>query len=84
MAETEQLAVASLKARRKVLGREHEDTLCAMAMAAHAHSLGERWGEAEKLEKQVLKAFKTKLRVKHLATLVSIANLASTYSDQGR
>ncbi|KAF9730175.1 hypothetical protein PMIN04_012728 [Paraphaeosphaeria minitans] len=53
-AEAEQLAVASLKTRRTVLRREHEDTWWSMAMVAEAYSLGGQWSKAEKLRKQVM------------------------------
>ncbi|CAG8883952.1 unnamed protein product, partial [Penicillium egyptiacum] len=43
-----------------------------------------RWEEAEKLEVQVVETRKTKLGVDHPDTLASMANLASTFSEQGR
>src|SRR6266699_2753243 len=43
-----------------------------------------RWEEAEKLEVQVMETRKTKLGVDHPHTLVSTANLASTFLNQGR
>ncbi|KAK3898990.1 hypothetical protein C8A05DRAFT_37396, partial [Staphylotrichum tortipilum] len=43
-----------------------------------------RWGEAEKLEVQVMETRKTKLGADHPDTLASMANLASTYWNQGR
>ncbi|KAK4175075.1 hypothetical protein QBC36DRAFT_190768, partial [Triangularia setosa] len=43
-----------------------------------------RWGEAEKLQVQVMEARKTKIEADHPSTLTSMANLASTYRNQGR
>ena len=83
-AEAEKMAVQAMKVRKKVLVREQEDTLDAMAMAALAHTLRGRWEEAEKLEVQVMETSKTKLGADHPSTLTSMANLASTYRNQGR
>jgi hypothetical protein len=82
--EAEQLAVASMKTRRTVLGQEHEDTWRGMSMVADAYALGGEWDKAEKLRKQVMERRKTKLGVDHPDTLTSMANLASTYRNQGR
>jgi hypothetical protein len=82
--EAEQLAVASMKTRRTVLGQEHEDTWWGMSMVADAYALGGEWDKAEKLRKQVMETRKTKLGVDHPDTLTSMANLASTYWNQGR
>ncbi|KAJ8118503.1 hypothetical protein OPT61_g520 [Boeremia exigua] len=83
-AEAEQLAVASLKTRQKVLGQEHEDTWWGMSMVAGAYSLGGEWGKAELLQQQVMESRKTKLGADHPSTLTSMANLASTYRNQGQ
>ena len=42
------------------------------------------WGEAEKLQVEVMNARNTKLGSDHPDTLTSMANLASTYRNQGR
>jgi tetratricopeptide (TPR) repeat protein len=78
------LAMKSMKARMKVLGREHEDTLWSVAMVGLVYRVGGRWDEAEGLEVQVMETRKTKLGADHPDTLTSIANLASTYRNQGR
>ncbi|KAF2023397.1 hypothetical protein EK21DRAFT_105340 [Setomelanomma holmii] len=62
-----------MKVQKKVLGQEHQDTLSSMAM-----------NDAEKLEVQVIETCKKKLGADYLDTLTSIANLASTYRNQGR
>ncbi|KAF2678089.1 TPR-like protein [Lentithecium fluviatile CBS 122367] len=78
------LAVKSMKARKKVLGQEHEDTLRSIAMVGLAYKLGGRWSKAEALFVQVMETRKTKLGADHPDTLTSMANLASTYWNQGR
>jgi hypothetical protein len=78
------LATKAMKARKKVLGPEHEDTLFSIAMVGLAYNLGGRWDDAEKLFMQVMENFKTKLGADHPDTLTSMGNLASTYSNQGR
>jgi tetratricopeptide (TPR) repeat protein len=84
IADAEMLATKAMKARKKVLGQAHEDTLWSVAMVGLAYKLGGRWDEAEKLEVQVMETRKTKLGADHPDTLTSMANLASTYSNQGR
>lgn len=82
--EAETLALQSLKVLKKVLGREHEDTLWSMEMVARAYKKGGKWDAAEELEMQVMKTRTTKLGSDHPVTLISMGNLACTYSDQGR
>jgi tetratricopeptide (TPR) repeat protein len=84
IADAEMLATKAMKARKKVLGQEHEDTLWSVAMVGQAYKLGGRWDEAEKLQVQVMETSKTKLGADHPDTLTSMANLASTYWNQGR
>jgi tetratricopeptide (TPR) repeat protein len=78
------LATKSMRARKKVLGKEHRDTLSSMAMVGSAYRLGGQWADAEKLEVQVMETRKKKLGADHPSTLTSMANLASTYRNQGR
>jgi hypothetical protein len=82
--EAEMLATQSLKARKKVLGRDHEDTIWGLAMVASAYKIGGKWDAAEDLEVQVMEIRKTKLGADHPDTLTSMANLASTFWNQGR
>ncbi|RAR04073.1 TPR-like protein [Stemphylium lycopersici] len=84
ISDAEMLATKAMRARKKVLGQEHEDTLWSMAMVGLAYKLGGRWDEAEKLGVQVMEASKTKLGADHPSTLNSMANLAGTYWNQGR
>jgi tetratricopeptide (TPR) repeat protein len=82
--EAEVLATQSFKARKKVLGRDHEDTIWGLAMVASAYKIGGKWDAAEELEVQVMETRKTKLGADHRSTLTSMANLASTFWNQGR
>ena len=83
-ADTQELAAKSAKARKKVYGQDHEDTLNSIHMLAVAYHLGGRMNEAEELDLKVIEARKRVLGDEHLDTLVSMSNLASTYDDQGR
>ncbi|KAF1828098.1 hypothetical protein BDW02DRAFT_458068, partial [Decorospora gaudefroyi] len=49
VADAEFLATKAMKARKKVLGQEHEETLWSVAMVGLAYKLGGRWDDAEKL-----------------------------------
>ncbi|KAG9235944.1 putative kinesin [Amylocarpus encephaloides] len=92
--ETQNMAVHVMKVRRKILGNECSDTLDGMAMVGLAYSLNGRWDDAEKLEvehgqprinvQEPRSTSKTKLGVDHPSTLTSMANLASTFWNQGR
>ncbi|KAL5370882.1 hypothetical protein DPSP01_014618 [Paraphaeosphaeria sporulosa] len=83
-AEAEKLAVKYMKARRKVLGQEHENTVLSMEMVGLVYNLEGQWDAAEELQVQVMETFKKKLGVDHLDTLTSMNNLASTYWSQGQ
>jgi hypothetical protein len=43
VADAEELALKSIKARKKVFGHEHIGTLSGMAMLGHAYDLEGRW-----------------------------------------
>lgn len=49
-AEAEEMSVQAMKAKRKILGREDEDTLWSIAMVGLAYKLRGRWDRAETLE----------------------------------
>ncbi|PMD27600.1 hypothetical protein NA56DRAFT_667207 [Hyaloscypha hepaticicola] len=82
--EAEKMSVLAMKARKRILGREHNDTLDSMAMVGLAYKLRGRWDAAEELFVQVIEMSKKKLGADHPNTLTSMANLAATYRNQGR
>ena len=84
VADAEKMSIKAMKARKKMLGQEHVETLCSMGMVGLAYSLGGRWKEAEELEVQVMETRKRVLGAEHPDTLTSMANLASTFRNQGR
>ncbi|KAK7187734.1 PFS and TPR domain-containing protein [Paraphaeosphaeria sporulosa] len=95
----EKLFVQVMETRKTKLGAKHPDTLTSMANLASTYRNQGRWEaaekldvqvmearktKAEKLEVQVMETSKTKLGAEHPSTLTSMANLASTYRNQGR
>jgi tetratricopeptide (TPR) repeat protein len=84
IADAVMLAEKLLKARKKVLGPEHEDTLSSISVVAKAYSADGRWHTAEELLIQVVETYKKKLGADHLDTLGSMNNLALTYQEQGQ
>ncbi|GAB1311975.1 hypothetical protein MFIFM68171_02185 [Madurella fahalii] len=83
-AEAEKLAIQAMRARKKVLGQEHDETLDSIEMVALTHMLRGQWKEAEPLFVQVVDMRKRVLGSEHASTLTSMANLTSIYSNQGR
>ena len=83
-ADTKLWGMKAKKAREKILGEEHEDSIWSVAMVALGYELQGMWEEAEKLEVQVMESRKTKLGADHPSTLAIMNNLASTYWNQGR
>ena len=83
-AEAKELAVKSMKARQKTLGREHKDTLSSMGMVGLAYGMGGQWHEAAMIQGEKMEASRKVLGLDHPNTLSSMANLASTYRNQGR
>ncbi|KAF2464492.1 TPR-like protein [Lindgomyces ingoldianus] len=79
--DAEEMSITAMRARKKVFGREHEDTLWSMSLVGGAYNLRGRWGAAESLFVQVMETRKSKLGVDHPSTLTSMANLAW---NQGR
>ena len=82
--EAEELEVQAIETRKRVLGKEHPDTLTSIGnLAATFRSQG-RWEEAEELELQVVEAKNRVLGEEHQDTLTSMSNLALTFWSQGR
>jgi hypothetical protein len=75
--EAEELEVQMLKARQKLLGTDHPDTLLAMADLAATLRLQGKQNEAEELEVQVSKTRERSPETDHsdpLSTLPSLAD----------
>lgn len=70
-----------MKVRKRILGREHNNTLDSIAIVSLAYNLKGRWDAAEELEVQVIETRKTKLGANHSDTLINIANLALMYRN---
>lgn len=82
--DAEAMSLQSTKARRKILGVDHEDTLWSMANLVSTYRNQGRWEEAEALDVQVMESRKTKLGDSHPDTLTSMINLAFTWKGQHR
>ena len=70
--QTEILALQSMKARKKVLGEDHTDTLRSMDLVGRGRRLQGRWSAAEELFVQVMETSKKKLGQDHPSTLTSM------------
>jgi Tetratricopeptide repeat len=82
--DSEKMSVKAMNTRKRVLGREHKETLNSIGMVGLVYCLGGRWKEAEELELQVVETGQRVLGHEHPDTLVNMANLASTFWNQGR
>jgi tetratricopeptide (TPR) repeat protein len=82
--EAEELQVAVMQMRKRILGEEHPDTLRSVGNLASTYQNQGRWKEAEELQVQVMQMSKRVLGEKHPDTLLSVGNLASIYQNQGR
>ena len=72
------------RAKERVLGREHPDTLNSVNNLAGPYEAQGRYGEAEPLYKRGLAASERVLGKEHPDTLNSVNNLAFLYQAQGR
>jgi tetratricopeptide (TPR) repeat protein len=82
--EAVELFVQVHETRAKALGKEHPDTMTAMANLALTYQKQGRWRDAEELLLPVIEVRKRVLGEDHPSTLNGIGFLAETYSDQGR
>ncbi|KAF5850099.1 hypothetical protein GGP41_002293 [Bipolaris sorokiniana] len=80
----EKLDVEVMKARKRVLGDEHPNTLFSMNNLASTYSSQGLWGKAKELQVQVMEARKRVLSDEHPYTLISMNNLAFTLQSQAR
>ncbi|KAF2464493.1 putative kinesin [Lindgomyces ingoldianus] len=91
--DAEEMSITAMKARKKLLSQEHEDTLWSMSLVGDAYNLKGRWGAAESLFVQRGESGVDVQESRSMGrggvagganTLTSMANLASTYRNQGR
>ncbi|KAM0157329.1 hypothetical protein ACHAPG_004823 [Botrytis cinerea] len=80
--DAEKLSVKAMKVRRRIFGREHNDTLRSMAIVGLVYRFRGQWDAAEELQVQEMEICKKKLGLDHPFTLTSIDNLALTYHIQ--
>jgi len=72
------MAVKAMKARRKLLGQEDEETLRSMSQIGLVYNMKGRLKEAEELEVQVMETFQRVFGQEDSDTLTSMGNLATT------
>lgn len=82
--EAEELQIQVVKTQKRLLGKEHPETLTSIHNLASTFRDQGRWKETEQLQTQVMKTRKKMLGVAHLDTLASMNQLALTFIDQGR
>jgi tetratricopeptide (TPR) repeat protein len=82
--EAERMCKKSIKALKKILGRENVETSHSLGMLTLIYSNQGRWTEAEKLGVQVIETSKRVLGHEHPDTLTNMSNLALIYLNQGR
>jgi tetratricopeptide (TPR) repeat protein len=82
--EAEPLYERVLKARERVLGEDHPETLISVNHLAELYQTQKRYSEAETLYKRALAAKEKVLGRDHLNTLDAVNNLAMLYDAQGR
>ena len=73
-----------METSKRVLGREHPETLISIVNLALIYYSQGRWKEAEELQVQVIETSKRVLGEEHPETLTSMVNLAFTLKGQGR
>ena len=83
-ARAEPLLKQALETRRRLLGREHPETLRAASETARLYLLQGRAREAEALQRETLDLRKRVLGPEHSDTLMSMNQLAGVYIFQGR
>ena len=70
--EAEELEVQVMETRKRVLGKEHPDTLTSMGNLVWTYGNQGRWKEAEELEVQVMETYKRMLGKENLHKLASM------------
>jgi tetratricopeptide (TPR) repeat protein len=82
--EAEEMAVKAMKARKKVLGPEHESTLSSIDMVGSAFDSQGKYKEAEAMHQWALAGKEKVLGVNHPNTLASISYLGRVLTSQGK
>ncbi|CAL5869659.1 uncharacterized protein PFLUO_LOCUS3889 [Penicillium psychrofluorescens] len=82
--ETGRMAIMAMKARKRILGPDNQQTLDSIEMTGLSYELSGQWRKAEELHKQVMETRKRALGPEHPKTLNSMINLAGIYRTQRR
>lgn len=80
----EELGTWEIVASSRLSGKNHLDTIIAMANLATLYCNQGRWDEAEVLDSEVLSASLTVLGEEHADTITAMDSLAATYKSLGR
>jgi tetratricopeptide (TPR) repeat protein len=80
----EKVVRMSVKAREKVLGPEHPDTLTSVSHLGSVLECQGKYEEAEAMHQRALKAREKVLGPEHPDTLTSVSNLGSVLESQGK
>ncbi len=72
------MTVKAMKARRKLLGQENEETLRSMSQIELVYNMKDRLKKAEELKMQVMKTFQRVFDQEDSDTLTSMSNLTTT------
>jgi tetratricopeptide (TPR) repeat protein len=83
-AEAETMSTQAMKARKMILGLDHEDTIWSIIAVGEVYLLQGRWDIAKELCLQVMETSKNKLGLDHHATLTVMSNLASALWNLGQ
>jgi hypothetical protein len=84
LAEALEFCYTELADMKRIYGELHNLTTLAKNNIAGILTIQGKWKDAEVLEVEVMETRKTKLGADHPSALTSMANLASTYGNQGR
>ena len=82
--EAEQMNRRALDGRKKVLGKEHPDTLTSISNLALVLQDQGKYEQAEQMNRQALDAYEKVLGKEHPETMRSVNNLASVLQYQGK
>ena len=82
--EAENMSIQAMKVRKRILGREHNDTLSSMLIVGLAYKLRGKYDAAEPLYRETLQLREKVLGKEHPNTLTSMNNLAALFDSQGK